>query len=182
MIPSGSTICLSCTDPQLAALITRRPAVREDIDTECMRYFRDLLLNNYEAWCAFARVMDISAGDILLVTGHDLTNEWATAAVVGTTPGFKIEFKAGDNSSPVECISASAWGSWSSSVGLPLGPTFGNAVTRQSEHIPSEAHPFESDRPSPNQCIFVRAYRVSHRPQVVPGKSRVAVSIIFTSV
>ncbi len=134
---------------------------------------------------------------MVLVTGHDMTNEWATATVVDRTLNCEIEFKAGDNSSPFGVISASAWGSWTSSVNLPLrfGPirppdrntartNLSNNSTHSDAYEVTNAHAVEpsdpttsnydeSNEPSPNQCIFLRGYRVFVRP-LFPHKIKAA--------
>lgn len=188
-IPAGLTIRLSCTDHQGAALVIKRRAIRED--TRCGKAFRDLFLKNHETWYAFVRdelQTDISMNDILFVTGHILTNEWATATVVEKTRDCEIRFNAGDGLGAFGgCgASASVWGSWTSSVSLPLrfGPTSlppiqpndRNAAqtTSQPLNITSvrttdssnlmTLNPDETQDAPPNQCIFVRAYRILSRP------------------
>lgn len=187
VIPAGLTISLSCAEQQGAALVINRRAIRED--TRCGKAFRDLILKNYEVWHSFARddlQADISVKDIFLVTGNILTHEWATATVVEKTRNCEIQFNAGDGLGPFGGASASMWGSWTSSVSLPLrfGPTSLPPAHSDARPIAPNlsdsydvtdvrtAEPTEStisdheetSEPLPNQCIFVRAYRVLLRP------------------
>ncbi len=132
-----------------------------------------LLLTNYEAWHEFAHrrlKIDISIEDLELVTGHDMTNEWATATSVDQSVG---EFNSGDNSSPLGgVLSAPAWGSWTSSASLRFGPSPGDDTTPPLD--PSDGHPAESDRLPSNQCIFIRGFRVSRQQGVFHGKIKAA--------
>ncbi|KLO18857.1 hypothetical protein SCHPADRAFT_819107 [Schizopora paradoxa] len=179
VIPAGLTIRLSCADQQGAALVIKRRAIREE--TRCGNAFRELILKNYHAWYTFAHdtlQADIrGAEDIFLVTGHILTNEWATATVVEKARNCEIRFNAGDELSPFGGASASLWGSWTSSVSLPLrfGPTsippqltnvHNTALSAPASPTSSIASPIsESIVDSvPNQCIFLRAFRVAARP------------------
>lgn len=159
-------------------MIIKRRAIRED--TRCSKVLRDLLLKNYEAWLSFARddlQTDISAKDILLVTGNILTNEWATATVVEKTRHCEIQFSAGFESSPFGSASASVWGSWTSSVSLPLrfGPTSlppvvpdPYTITRNISNSSDLSDALTIDHEGANQCIFVRGYRILLRPFFLP--------------
>ncbi|KLO19579.1 hypothetical protein SCHPADRAFT_935083 [Schizopora paradoxa] len=182
VIPAGSNISLSCTDQNWVALIIKRPALRED--AECDRAFRNLILKNHEAWLSFARStrqIEITLKDIVLVTGHDLTNEWATASVFDwKRRDLEVGFSAGDTSSPLGGVSASAWASWRSSVSLPLrfgpiprSPSVYDArgcdidtpmLTDLSGFPQSGSSEVDGQRESlPNQCIFIRGFRVYTR-------------------
>lgn len=167
-------------------MIIKRRAIRED--TGCREAFRKLFLKNYGAWLSFAQEelqTDISLRDMLLVTGNILTNEWATATIVEKTRNCEITFNAGDEASPFGGASASMWGSWNSSVSLPLrfGPTslppiISNAhtITSISDSSNTSDTPAtgptetmipdheQTTGPPCNQCIFVRAYRMLLRP------------------
>ncbi|KLO09886.1 hypothetical protein SCHPADRAFT_833389 [Schizopora paradoxa] len=191
MLPAGLTVRLSCTDQQGAALIIKRPAVREDILSELI--LKNLLKKNYESWVSFARdslMRDIGVSDLLLVSGHILTNEWATATVVEKTRNCEIQFSAG--STPFGNASASVWGSWTSSVSLPLrfGPvplppaapetdvhfgfatgSFSNSSDSSGAHtsLPSRT----VNEQIPNQCIFLLAYRILTR-RLLPAQIKAA--------
>ena len=57
------------------------------------------MLKNYRSWVHFARDRlgrDITVKDVVLVTGRDLTNQWATATFVERHRDAGISFQVGD--------------------------------------------------------------------------------------
>lgn len=117
-------------------------------------------------------MIDINMGDILFVTGHDMTNEWATTIIGESIRDLEIKIGGGDGMT----VSGSAWGSWSSSVQLQIPPRFGPASGCETIlRLSSNEHGNEADRPPPDQCIFLRAFRVVERlPKSFPGKIKAA--------
>ncbi|KLO18859.1 hypothetical protein SCHPADRAFT_103211 [Schizopora paradoxa] len=195
VFPVGFTIRLSCADHQGAALVIKRRAVRED--TRCRKAFRDLMLRRHQAWYAFARdelQTDTTMDDILLVTGHIMTNEWATATVVEKTRNCEMRFNYGSGLGTLGDASASVWGSWTSSVSLPLrfGPTSlpppradsnstsvhisttNTSSPTDQPLVPQTANVEDDIDPPPNQCIFVRGYRLILRPPFFLRKIKAA--------
>lgn len=122
------------------------------------------MLKNYRTWLTFARDvldLDVELRDIVLVTGCDMTANWATATFTDRTINAVVSFQAGQAAVGAE---TSLWGSWQTSVGVPhrCGP--------QPMHPPSpgEITPLPLV-PAFNQCIFIRTYRVHERPMFLPN-------------
>lgn len=133
------------------------PAVRED--TNRPENLEDCMLKNYPEWFAFLRDelgYNIRLRQMILVTGCDLTSEWATATFIERSLDTGIEFKAGDPTGATVSANLSLWGQWSSSIGVPhrCGPSTMGA--REGITTGKESQTF-------NQCIFLRSLRVSER-------------------
>ncbi|KLO14250.1 hypothetical protein SCHPADRAFT_826716 [Schizopora paradoxa] len=196
-LPANFEVRLTCKKRQGAALLIYRHAIREV--SKHGNAFRGLMLKNYKDWLAFIQdeleVDDIALGDIRLVTGHILTNEWSTGVVVEKSHNCEVRFKVEANT----LASASIWGSWNSesSISFPkrfgptsLPPPFSNVhdtmiqAGRVSDIVGDERMDIDhdsgdsrvldneraGDQESPlNQCIFLRAYRIKPR-QILPDK------------
>ena len=155
----GVKMTFELTSKQGAALITNHPTSREDVERE--RKFVAYIKKYYESWVDFAREQD-HGEDIkpILVTGVDLTKEFAAIAYSDNRTHMECEFSVG--APAVGSASLSAWGSWSTPglVHTNCGPTQGHTRTRRiqdahgssvSESVIPEDH---------NQCVFVRYYTI----------------------
>jgi hypothetical protein len=171
MLESGISISFELTEKQGAALVTKYPTYREDVELEsfCKAYIK----RHYDSWVAFA--CHTGHGDDLkpvLVTGVDMTRDFATMAY--SNDGFSLasEFKV---SAPmVASVSASVWGTWRTEgvVHTNCGPqlcyppssvqttdlTPSNSGNSDTETVPNEY----------NQCVFVRYYTIRKRAFVFP--------------
>jgi hypothetical protein len=128
-----------------------------------------------ESWLSFAIQdgRDVKLEDLILVTGHDMTSEYAMAAFCDTQRAVSLEFQA---SLTPASASASVWGSWrsSSSVHHNCGPQV-RVPPSQMAHaqpivmIEAQSEPQSRDLledmppKSYNQCVFVRGFRVKKR-------------------
>jgi len=183
--PMDATISLSSENDQWAALIIKRPGYWEDALATLA--FEELILENIDSWYTFAHdvlKIKIDSGDIRLVTGRVMTNEWSTVTVEQRIRKGKVNFKVGDpTTSLAGGISTSVWGTWTSDtpVHLPVrfgpAPRSGAAMTPspQPVRITSDEHTVGSDGPPPNQCIFLRSIRVVSRlAKDLPVKTKAA--------
>lgn len=130
------------------------------------------MLKNYRAWVHFARTRlnrDVHLRDIVLVTGCDLTADWATATFVDRAMDASISFQAGEMI--IGNAGLAMWGSWNASVAVPhrCGPL---PVVRPDRTPPtsavSEDANLQPSSPAFNQCIFLRGYRVRERLRLLP--------------
>lgn len=159
-VEPGARVAFALTHKQGAALITQHPTYREDIERE--RTFENYIKRHYDSWVDFAR--ELGHGENIkpvLVTGVDLTREFATIAYSDNQARMECEFSAGVPA--VASASVSVWGSWNTQ-GLvhtncgphPL-PARGNRIT-SGESTPESVIPDEYD-----QCVFLRYYTIRRR-------------------
>jgi len=146
------------TRKQGAALITKHPTYREDIERE--RTFKNYIKQHYDSWVDFAR--ELGHGDNIrpiLVTGVDLTREFATVAYSDNQTRTECEFSAAVPG--IASTSVSVWGSWRTQ-GL-VHTNCGPHPSRRS-HSSSESSALESEIPDEySQCVFIRYYTIRKR-------------------
>jgi len=141
-----------------AALITKHPTYREDIEREAT--FESYIKRHYNSWIEFARWRG-DGEDIqpVLVTGVDLTREFATVAYSRSRTRMRCEFSA--TVPDIISTSASVWGSWR---------TWGSMHTNCGPH-PTQGSRNWSESPAHGsgipdeytQCVFIRYYTIRKR-------------------
>lgn len=114
----------------------------------------------YETWVDFAREQD-HPEDVrpILVTGVDLTQEFATVAYSDNQTRMQCEFSAALPG--IASTSVSVWGSWETPglVHTNCGP-----YPTQRSRGPSESPASESEIPDEyTQCVFISYYMVRKR-------------------
>lgn len=172
----GSSISFRFTGDQGAALLTKYPTYREDIQRE--RTFEEYTKAHYDSWVAFARQRG-HGSDIkpVLVTGVDRTKDFAMMSYSNDDDGLEAEFATSDSET------ASPWGTWrtTGAVHTKCGPQSCRPPTltraTDSDVPPSDYSRAEtvSDETPPensragaisdeyNNCVFVRYYTVRKR-------------------
>jgi hypothetical protein len=160
-VEPGAGIAFELTRNQGAVLLTKHSTYREDIERELV--FEDYIKKHYDSWVDFSR--DQGHGrDIrpVLVTGVDLTREFATAAYSDNRARMECKFSAAVPA--VASASASVWGSWRAEglVHTNCGPHLVHPT--QGDRELSEGSAIESAIPDKdNQCIFIRYYTIRRR-------------------
>ena len=152
----GAKITFELTNKQGAALVTKHPTYREHIERE--RRFENYIKRHYESWVEFAREQDYPE-DVrpILVTGVDLTREFATVAYSGNEGRMECKFSAA-----LSTASGSTWGSWDTPPVL-VHTNCGPHPSRQS-HSSTERPAPESEIPDEyNQCVFICYYTILKR-------------------
>lgn len=146
------------TRKQGAALITKHPTYREDIEREAT--FESYIKRHYNSWIEFARWRgDGENIRPVLVTGVDLTREFATVAYSDNQTRMECEFSAAVPG--IASTSVSVWGSWQTQ-GL-VHTNCGPHPTRGSRSS-SESPALESEIPDEHtQCVFIRYYTIRKR-------------------
>jgi len=157
-VEPGARIAFELTSKQGATLITKYPTYREDIERD--RRFVNYIKQHYESWVDFAREQDYPE-DVrpILVTGVDLTREFATVAYSDNRTRMECEFSA--TLPAVASASASVWGSWHTRglVYTNCGPD----PTRRRHRLSESSAP-ESEIPDEyTQCVFIRYYTIRKR-------------------
>ena len=149
------------TRKQGAALITKHTTYREEIERE--RTFENYAKQHYESWVDFAR--ERGDGDNIkpvLVTGVDLTREFATVAYSNSQTRMECEFSAAVPG--VASTSVSVWGSWRAqglvytNCGPRPSPARGSRRPNEGSANSEPEIPDECD-----QCIFIRYYTIRKR-------------------
>ena len=154
----GAKIAFELTQRQGAAIVTKDYTYREDVRREGT--FKDYTARHYDSWVTFARGLG-DGEDVrpILVTGVDLTKEYATVAYSDNQTHLECEFSA--QAPTVGSASVSLWGSWRTRglVHTKCGPysTRGNRSSDESTISETEI-PDEYD-----QCVFIRYYTVRKR-------------------
>ena len=169
MLEPGFSISFQLTEKQGAALVTKYPTYKEDIQREQM--FEEYTKLHYDSWVVFAR----GAGhgkDItpVLVTGADMTRDFAMMSYSNNGVRLASEFTA---SVPgVASASASAWGTWRTEglVHTTCGPQLccPPSSVETADLVASGNGRAEMVSDEYNQCVFVRYYTVRKRPLLVP--------------
>jgi hypothetical protein len=166
-VEPGAGISFELTRNQGAALITKHPTYREDIERDLT--FEDYIIKHYESWVDFSRERG-HGRDIqpVLVTGVDLTREFATVAYSDSHTRMECKFSVA--APAVASASASVWGSWRSGglVHTNCGPHIVPAT--QGGRSSSQSSALESAIPDEyNQCVFIRYYTIRKRfPFLIP--------------
>ena len=154
----GASIDFELTGKQGATLITKYPTYREDIERD--RRFGDYIKQYYESWVDFAQEQGYPE-DVrpILVTGVDLTRDFATAAYSDNRTPMECEFLA--TLPAVASNSADVWGSWHPQgfVHTNCGPDLAHQGLGLNEGFaPGSKIPDEYTR-----CVFIRYYTIRKR-------------------
>jgi hypothetical protein len=150
--------------------MTKHQTYREDLEQDLL--FDQAFTKHYRSWLSFAREKgyNVKLHDLLLVTGVDLTKDFAMLAFDNNGGDFSVDFSVGASS--IASATASAWGSWRTitSVHKNWGPqalippgSARLAMTAAGEAAPRVSREY-------NQCVFVRGYRLRERllwPKVI---------------
>jgi len=161
-VEPGARMAFELTRKQGAALITKHPTYRDEIERE--RTFENYTKQHYDSWVDFAR----ERGDgenvrPVLVTGVDLTREFATVAYSDNQTRMECEFSAAVPG--IASTSASVWGSWhiQGLVHTNCGPDPFPTQRRRNPN-PNEGSALESEIPEEyDQCVFIRYYTIRKR-------------------
>jgi hypothetical protein len=165
MLSAGAEFSFNASRNAGACLITRFKTISKD--AEFHGHLRRSLQRNYKSWLAFAqeRDPDVQLSDLRLVTGVDLTKDWAMLAYSENSSDFTASFQVSD---PAQSSSAglSAWGSWnvSTSVHDNWGPqeVDGRSDGRRPEAADTQDGGSQSAA-GYTQCVFYRSYRMRMR-------------------
>ena len=140
------------------------------------------MLQCYKDWHAFAketRNPDMPLSDIILVTGCDLTREWATVVFTQKTSDASVGFTAGGIPSSSQSMATSFWGNWTTETSVPHRcgpqrtiPSMDEDYTSGVVTAPTTSDPGQRIIED-NQCVFIRGYRVQER-RLFPKRLRAA--------
>ena len=163
----GARFSFELTEKQGAALVTKYPTYREDIELESA--FEEYTKQHYDSWVSFARNMR-HGNDIkpVLVTGVDMTRDFAMIAYTNNSASLSSEFTT---SVPlVGSASASVWGSWRTDglVHTNCGPQVCSPPSPSNTSNVIPAGTAQTDESEYNQCVFIRYYTMRKRALMFP--------------
>ena len=163
----GVRFSFELTEKQGAALVTKYPTYREDIEHESA--FEEYTKRHYESWVSFARNTR-HGNDIkpVLVTGVDMTRDFAMIAYANNSASLLSEFTT---SVPlVGSASASAWGTWRTDglVHTNCGPQVCSPPSPSNTSGAILAGATQTDENEYNQCVFIRYYTMRKRALMFP--------------
>ena len=145
--------------------MTKHETLRDD--AQRLERFKRYILDNYKSWETFATDHDhgISVEDIILVTGRDITEDFAMIAFSHQEQHLNMSFEI--SASQIASTSASAWGSWKCE--FPVFKNWGPQGTKR--RVRAELMPTAEDRilgePQFKQCVFLRGYRLKFRMRII---------------
>jgi len=167
MLEPGVNFSFELTEKQGAALVTKYPTYREDIELESV--FKAYTKHHYDSWVAFAR--DAGHGDDIkpvLVTGADMTRDFAMMAYSNDSVSLAIEFTTAVPM--IGSASASAWGTWRTEglVHTNCGPQLCSPPSSTQTTSLTLSGSSDTGLDEYNQCVFIRCYTMRKRALVFP--------------
>ena len=153
---SEITFSFELNEKQGAALVTKHPTYREDIELESA--FEEYTKHHYDSWVAFAH--NARHGNNIkpvLVTGVDMTRDFAM--MVYSNNNTHLLPRSTTSSSPSPSALASPWGKWHTqgSVHTNCGPQFcGPPYPNTSNWSPVDAERIDAITNGYDQCVFIR--------------------------
>ena len=169
MLEPGFNVSFQLTEKQGAALVTKYPTYKEDIQRE--QIFEEYTKRHYDSWVAFVREAGYG-NDIkpVLVTGVDMTRDFAMMSY--SNNGVHLASKFTASVPGVASASLSAWGTWRTEglVHTNCGPQLCSppSSTQTTDLMSSDNSRTEMVSDEYSQCVFVRYFTVRKRPLLAP--------------
>ncbi|KZT19859.1 hypothetical protein NEOLEDRAFT_1077003 [Neolentinus lepideus HHB14362 ss-1] len=168
IVASGSArVSFECTKESGAALVLPEDAVRQD--AHFGRWFREYGLRHYSSWVVFANEklgFDLEVPDLILVTGRDLTTQWAMAAFAKSE--FQGSVGAGVSVPGILAAEFEVRSGWRTDLTSGVQYRCGPQSSRFLEPERVEGSWTEVLTRRQNQCVFLRGYRIKERRFLVP--------------
>ena len=167
MLEAGCTISFQLSGEQGAALVTKYPTLREEIQR--VGAFEKYIKEHYASWVEFASATGHGDVNPILVTGVDRTKDFAMLSYSNNADDLRSEFIT---SIPGD-TSAHAWGTWhrTRSIHTNFGPQL---YFPASSSMASSNNSTGSDSDEYNQCVFVRYYTMRKRlgiPRIIKASA-----------
>ena len=147
-------------------MVTKHETYREDIERRLV--FEKYIKRHYSSWVDFAREQGHDSNPKpVLVTGFDLTRDFAMAAYSNNSVRMECEFSAAVPA--VASASLSLWGRWRTEglVHTNCGPPLLAVETTSSSNSDDHATPVSIIPSEYNQCIFIRYYTMRRRGPIL---------------
>ena len=143
-------------------MVTKHETYREDIERRLV--FERYTKKHYNSWVDFAREHGHDSNPKpVLVTGVDLTRDFAMVAYSNNSVRMECEFSAAVPA--VASASLSLWGRWRTEglVHTNCGPRSSAIGTASSSDSGDHATPASTIPSDYNQCVFIRYYTMRRR-------------------
>jgi len=166
----GTSLAFQPTSKRGAVLVTKYPTFREDSLLEAA--FEEYTRRHYDSWAVFARKKQYGDIQPVLVSGFDMTRDFAMVALACSNGYFDNPIKFTVAVQTVSSPPPPVWGTWrtDSSSHTNCGPMQHSPPHKQVIDIPSSVN--VGSIPSEfNQCVFIRYYTM--RPRIWPMFSKV---------
>jgi len=147
-------------------LVTKHETYREDIERRLV--FEKYIKRHYNSWVDFAREQGHDSNPKpVLVTGVDLTRDFAMVAYSNNSVRMECEFSAA--APAVASASLSLWGRWRTEglVHTNCGPPLLAIETTSSPDSGDHATPVSIIPNEYNQCVFIRYYTMRRRVPIL---------------
>jgi len=147
-------------------LVTKHETYRENIERRLV--FEKYIKKHYNSWVDFAREHGHDSNPKpVLVTGVDLTREFAMVAYSNNSVRTECEFSAAVPG--VASSSLSLWGGWRTEglVHTNCGPRPPVIETTPPPNSSDHATPISTIPSDYNQCVFIRYYTMRRRGPIL---------------
>jgi len=147
-------------------LVTKHETYREDIERRLA--FEKYIKKHYDSWVDFAREHGHDSNPKpILVTGVDLTRDFAMVAYSNNSVRVECEFSAAVPA--VASASMSLWGGWRAEglVHTNCGPPPPAVGKTSSSDSGDPAAPVSTIPSEYNQCVFIRYYTMRRRGPIL---------------
>ena len=147
-------------------MVTKHETYREDIERRLV--FEKYIKRHYNSWVDFAREHGHDSNPKpVLVTGVDLTRDFAMAAYSNNSVRMECEFSAAVPA--VASASLSLWGRWRTEglVHTNCGPPPPAIKTTSSSDSGDHVAPVSTIPSEHNQCVFIRYYTMRRRVPIL---------------
>ena len=158
----GARLAFELNRQRGAALVTRHATYREDVERR--HTFEKYIKKHHDSWVDFAREQGHDSNPKpVLVTGVDLTREFAMVAYSHNSIRMECEFSAAVPA--VASTSISIWGTWRTEglVHTNCGPRSLAIGTTQPSDSGDHRAPGSTIPSEYNQCVFIRYYAIRKR-------------------
>ena len=143
-------------------MVTKHETYREDIEKRLV--FEKYIKKHYDSWVDFAREQGHDSNPKpILVTGVDLTRDFAMVAYSNNSVHMECEFSA--EVPAAASASMSLWGRWRAEglVHTNCGPPPPVVEIASSPDPSDRATPVSTIPSEYNQCVFIRYYTMRRR-------------------
>ncbi|EPQ56031.1 hypothetical protein GLOTRDRAFT_138709 [Gloeophyllum trabeum ATCC 11539] len=142
-------------------------------DAHFGRWFREYCLKHYASWLTFANDtlgFDLVVSDHILVTGRDLTTQWAMVAF--GTPELQGTLRHGVSVPEMITAEFEIHSGWQTNMTGGVQHQYGPQASILLE--PERAAESSEPRPDSTKCVFLRGYRIKERSFLTPKTIKAA--------
>lgn len=163
VLPAGVKLNFQIeTQSQAGAILVAKHNIYREDQIQGLERMKKYMRDNYETWMGFAAENDHdtvrSYEDLIFVTGHDLTADFALLAFAQVQHTFSAEFHVGASVGAELSAHAAAWGLWKLQQ-----PAFQHIGPQPRTASDSLQHHSSNAEPTFAQCVFLRGIKIKKR-------------------